>query len=73
MWSLIGTCFLDDRSVEHTLKGVVCVRHYRHHMTRHVLIATGINSVRDLAFAAGGGSTVREAACTHGVGLERSY
>ena len=37
-------------------------------MTRHVLIATGINSVRDLVFAAGGGSTIREAACTHGMG-----
>jgi len=27
---LNGARFLDDRSVEHTLKGVVCVRHYRY-------------------------------------------
>ena len=27
---LNGARFLDDRSVEHTLKGMVCVRHYRH-------------------------------------------
>ncbi len=36
--------------------------------TRHVLIATGTNSEEDLDFAIGGGSTTREAACTHGMG-----
>ena len=31
--------FLDDRSFEHTLKGVVCVRNYRHHKTLRSLLA----------------------------------
>ncbi len=37
-------------------------------MTHHVLIATGGISEEDLGFAMGGGSTVREAVCTQGMG-----
>ncbi|MGV8142584.1 MAG: hypothetical protein ACP5NS_03020 [Candidatus Pacearchaeota archaeon] len=40
----------------------------QYQMTSHVLIATGINSERDLAFCAGGGYTKCEAVCTHGMG-----
>ena len=43
-------------------------RTHQYHATRNVLIATGVYSERDLAFSAGGGSTVCEAACTHGMG-----